>query len=250
MDSVGEGWGAVRIKDANGPMFRSGHMTGIKVKIGDRVNPSTIIGIQDAVGMSNGYVHAHIEGRTAAIHNAWIKANSGSKSTGSDDGPATGDDGSSTPNSNSSNTGGGNNNSTEQTQETSEPMTLEQLEAKLMDAFSKFTTEFGKNITDTKLDMSGLQKAADTNPKEVEVTPPSEMVPKLEAIQQTTDAQTKAFQQAKAFNAKAERDKNMEHILIPPKVIVRNIKQQVINNRGGGSQPVVYTSPSPMLTNN
>ena len=124
------------------------------------------------------------------------------------------------------------------------------MNAKLMNAFSKFTSEFGKNITDAKLDMSGLKKAADTNPKEVEVSPPSEMVPKLEAIQQTTDAQTKAFQQAKAFGDKAERDKNMEHIIIPPKVIVRNIKQQVINNRGGGSQPVVYTSPSPMLTSN
>jgi len=94
VDSVGEGWGAVRIKDASGPMFRSGHMTGIRVKMGQQVNPSTIIGIQDAVGMSNGYVHAHIEGRTAAIHNAWIKANSGSKSTGSDDiNVPTGDDG-------------------------------------------------------------------------------------------------------------------------------------------------------------
>lgn len=107
VDSVGEGWGAVRIKDDSGPMFRSGHMTGIRVKVGDQVNPSTIIGIQDAVGMSNGYVHAHIEGRTAAIHNAWIKANSGSKSTGSDDvDPPTGDDGSSTPNSTSTNTAG------------------------------------------------------------------------------------------------------------------------------------------------
>tara|TARA_Y100000356_G_scaffold64387_1_gene52659 strand:+ start:3262 stop:6294 length:3033 start_codon:yes stop_codon:yes gene_type:complete len=107
VDSVGEGWGAVRIKDANGPIFRSGHMTGIKVKMGQQVNPSTIIGIQDAVGMSNGYVHAHIEGKTAAIHNAWIKANSGSKSTGSDDiDVPTGDDGSSTPKMSSPNSAG------------------------------------------------------------------------------------------------------------------------------------------------
>ena len=107
VDSVGEGWGAVRIKDANGPIFRSGHMTGIKVKMGQQVNPSTIIGIQDAVGMSNGYVHAHIEGKTAAIHNAWIKANSGSKSTGSDDVDVpTGDDGSSTPKMSSPNSAG------------------------------------------------------------------------------------------------------------------------------------------------
>ena len=34
--------------------------------------------------MSNG-MFMHIEGKPDAIHNAWIKANSGSKSTGSDD---------------------------------------------------------------------------------------------------------------------------------------------------------------------
>ena len=108
VDSVGEGWGAVRIADSSGKaIFRSGHMTGIKVKMGQQVNPSTIIGIQDAVGMSNGYVHAHIEGKTAAIHNAWIKANSGSKSTGSDiDPPPTGDDGTSTPKMSSPNSAG------------------------------------------------------------------------------------------------------------------------------------------------
>ena len=107
VDSVGEGWGAVRIADSSGnAIFRSGHMTGIKVKMGQQVNPSTIIGIQDAVGMSNGYVHAHIEGKTAAIHNAWIKANSGSKSTGSDIDPPTGDDGTSTPQMSSPNAAG------------------------------------------------------------------------------------------------------------------------------------------------
>lgn len=92
VDSVGEGWGAVRIKDpATGkPIFRSGHMTGIKVKMGDKVTPNTIIGIQGAVGMSNGYVHAHIEGDSAAIHNSWLRANIGATSTdtGADIGPS------------------------------------------------------------------------------------------------------------------------------------------------------------------
>lgn len=92
VDSVGEGWGAVRVKDpATGkPIFRSGHMTGIKVKVGDKVNPNTVIGTQDSVGMSNGYVHAHIEGDTAAIHNAWLRANIGATSTdtGADIGPS------------------------------------------------------------------------------------------------------------------------------------------------------------------
>lgn len=90
VDSVGEGWGAVRVKNETGPIFRSGHMTGIKVKIGDKVTPSTIIGTQDAVGMSNGYVHAHIEAKTPALHNAWMRANIGatSKDTGKDTGPA------------------------------------------------------------------------------------------------------------------------------------------------------------------
>jgi hypothetical protein len=86
VDSVGEGWGAVRIKDSTGAIFRSGHMSGIKVKVGDRVGPSTILGTQDSVGMNNGYVHAHIEAKTPALHNAWIRANVGAVSadTGAD----------------------------------------------------------------------------------------------------------------------------------------------------------------------
>jgi len=85
--SVGENWGAVMVADASGtPIFRSGHMSGIKVKMGQMINPSTIIGIQDSVGMSNGYVHAHIEAKTPALHNAWIRANVGATSadTGAD----------------------------------------------------------------------------------------------------------------------------------------------------------------------
>ena len=89
--SVGEGWGAVQIADSSGTIFRAGHMTGIKVKVGDKINPGTIIGIQGAVGMSNGYVHAHIEAKTGALHNAWIRANSGATSTGPDTGPADSD---------------------------------------------------------------------------------------------------------------------------------------------------------------
>lgn len=92
VDSVGEGWGAVRVKDPSTgkPILRSGHMTGIKVKVGDTVNPNTIIGTQDSVGMNNGYVHAHIEGNTPAIHNAWMRANIGATSTdtGADTGPS------------------------------------------------------------------------------------------------------------------------------------------------------------------
>ena len=221
------------------------HFDSIKATVGQVVTPSDIIGYQG--NKPSGSVHVHLDA-TPSDHRSYA-----AHQLGADYDAETMSEKASTNTSDTKNNGGNNNGGggdTEQKQETSEPMTLEQLEAKLMDAFSKFTTEFGKNITDTKLDMSGLQKAADTDPKEVEVTPPSEMVPKLEAIQQTTDAQTKAFQQAKAFGAKAERDKNMEHVIIPPKVIVRNIKQQVINNRGGGSQPVVYTSPSPMLTSN
>lgn len=86
VDSVGEGWGAVRIKDSTGAIFRAGHMSGIKVKVGDRVGPSTILGTQDSVGMSNGYVHAHIEAKTPALHNSWIRANVGATSadTGAD----------------------------------------------------------------------------------------------------------------------------------------------------------------------
>jgi putative chitinase len=89
VDSVGEGWGAVRIKDNSGPIFRAGHMSGIRVAVGDRVQPSTIIGTQDSVGMSNGYVHAHIEAKTSALHNAWIRQNVGAVST--DTGADTGD---------------------------------------------------------------------------------------------------------------------------------------------------------------
>lgn len=136
VDSVGEGWGAVRIADSSGnAIFRSGHMTGIKVKMGQQVNPSTIIGIQDAVGMSNGYVHAHIEGKTAAIHNAWIKANSGSKSTGSDIDPPTGDDGTSTPQMSSPNAAGDklNADGTPQEKTPQKPKKIN-----IMDAFNKF----------------------------------------------------------------------------------------------------------------
>lgn len=126
VDSVGEGWGAVRIKDDSGPIFRSGHMTGIKVGIGDKVTPSTIIGIQDAVGMGNGYVHAHIEGKTPAIHNAWLRANIGaaSKDTGSD-ADTGGDPSSQNAKGKATNkTGGGD---SESQQQDEGPMTLEKL---------------------------------------------------------------------------------------------------------------------------
>ena len=145
VDSVGEGWGAVRVKDGSGPMFRSGHMTGIKVKVGDQVTPNTIIGIQDSVGMGNGYVHAHIEGKTPAIHNAWMRANIGAVSTdtGKDDVPAT-DDGSS-PGKSGANakSGGGQPSATEEYRSTGSIVDFFKKSMGVLEKYAKDTTKMG-----------------------------------------------------------------------------------------------------------
>jgi len=162
VDSVGEGWGAVRVKDGSGPMFRSGHMTGIKVKVGDQVTPNTIIGIQDSVGMGNGYVHAHIEGRTPAIHNAWMRANIGAVSTdtGKDDVPAT-DDGSSPgksgSNAESGGAGGGQPSATEEYRSTGSIVDFFKKSAGILGQYAKDTSVMGGSSMPTTTSMPNAQ---------------------------------------------------------------------------------------------
>lgn len=236
VDSVGEGWGAVRIKDASGPMFRSGHMTGIKVKMGQKVNPNTIIGIQDAVGMSNGYVHSHIEGRTAAIHNAWIKANSGSKSTGSDDVtadavPMSGEEkliNGKTPSS-----------SGNASKEEDEVKVKKTPMENLMGAFDQLEKALNMLAGNVDVDLADLSddKATITSTVDLEQITPTEKVEK------------NAKSSQEVFKKKAEKmtDEEMSGDIVPI-VVTKTIVQPVINNTSGGKAFPVFSKTSPVLT--
>jgi len=51
----------------------------------------------------------------------------------------------------------------------------------------------------------------------------------------------------KQINNKERRDSDMEDFVMPPKVIIRNTTQKVINNIGSSTN-AVYISPTPMFT--
>lgn len=254
VDSVGEGWGAVRVKDGSGPMFRSGHMTGIKVKVGDQVTPNTIIGIQDSVGMGNGYVHAHIEGRTPAIHNAWMRANIGAVSTdtGKDDVPAT-DDGSS-PGKSGTNaggkdgeSGGGQPSATEEYRSTGSILDFFKKSADLLGQYAKDTTEMGggsinipttTSMPDAKVSgigplADGASYAESLKPAATVSAPPSKI--------NTTADKLKSLSTSKVRRDKEPSKPNM---MIAVQPVVKTNTVNAGGGRGGSSSP----SASPLLT--
>lgn len=254
VDSVGEGWGAVRVKDGSGPMFRSGHMTGIKVKVGDQVTPNTIIGIQDSVGMGNGYVHAHIEGRTPAIHNAWMRANIGAVSTdtGKDDVPAT-DDGSS-PGKSGTNaggkdgeSGGGQPSATEEYRSTGSILDFFKKSADLLGQYAKDTTEMGggsinipttTSMPDAKVSgigplADGASYAESLKPAATVSAPPSKI--------NTTADKLKSLSTSKVRRDKEPSKPNMM-IAVQPVVKTNTV------NAGGGGGGSSSPSASPLLT--
>lgn len=172
--SVGEGWGAVMVADNSGkPIFRSGHMSGIKVRVGDMVNPNTVIGIQDSIGMSNGYVHAHIEAKTPALHNAWIRANAGAST---DTGPDTGD--TSTGGEDSGGGGGGGESSQPDNFLGADPTKLTQDLGSLFSILTgnKIPTSSGTGGSSTSASGSSTPTMQSTNPKTTPL-PPSSVKP-------------------------------------------------------------------------
>ena len=253
VDSVGEGWGAVRIKDGSGPMFRSGHMTGIKVKVGDQVTPNTIIGIQDSVGMGNGYVHAHIEGKTPAIHNAWMRANIGAVSTdtGKDDVPAT-DDGSS-PGKSGANaksgdaSGGGQPSATEQYRSTGSIVDFFKKSAGLLGQYAKDTEVMGGGLpaipTTTSMPnakVSGIGPLADGASYAESLKPAATVSAPPSKINTTAD------KLSSLSTSKVRRDKepSKPNMMIAVQPVVKTNTVNAGGGGGGSSSP----SSSPLLT--
>jgi hypothetical protein len=214
------------------------HFDKIKASVGQMVDAKTVIGLQG--NKPSGAVHVHLDANPSD-HRSFAANQLGAtydpktmKESGSTASPSTSSGGDT-----GSDTGG----------EPEKPLTLDQQVEQLFKSFEgDFRKAFALAMGSTELDTSksfGLRtikgEALESATKQKAMISQSEI--SGTKVKQFVDLQNKV-------RKKAQRDKDRKNVMVPPTVVTNTIQQPLINNRGGQAPNIVWTKPSPLLTNN